>query len=119
MILRKGQFLAPNLIRGRQLNRLLDRGAALTVISYLQARKSGLRIGDDARYFWTGDVVILAPVAVAGLFLLGFGSAGQSVVVSQFSLGITDIAFSHRESTYPTVGLPGSNVLGRSRFRLD
>ncbi|MCH2569468.1 MAG: hypothetical protein MKZ98_13045 [Pseudomonadales bacterium] len=99
MILRKGQFLAPSLIRGRQLNRLLDSGAALIVISPLPARKSGLRTGDDARYFWTGDVVNLAPVAVAGQFLLGFGSAGQSVVVSQFSLGITDIAFSHREST--------------------
>ena len=99
MILRKGQFLAPSLIRGRQLNRLLDSGVALIVISPLQARKSGLWIGNDARYFWTGDVVILAPVAVAGQFLLGFGSAGQSVVVSQISLGITDNAFSHREST--------------------
>ena len=98
-MLRKGQFLAPSLIRGRQLNRLLDSGAALIVISPLQARKSGLRIGGDARYFWTGDVVNLAPVAVAGQFLLGFGSAGQSVVVSQISLGITDNAFSHREST--------------------
>ena len=99
MILRNGQFLAPSLIRGRLLNRLLDSGAALIVISPLQARKSELRIGDDARYFWTGDVVNLAPVAVAGQFLLGFGSAGQSVVVSQISLGITDNAFSHREST--------------------
>ena len=119
MIPHKGQFLAPGLIRGRQLNRLLDSGAALTVISPLQARKSGLRIGDEVRYFWAGDCVILAPVAVAGQFLLGFGSAGQSVVVSQFSLGITDIAVSHCESTYPTVWLLGMNLLGLSLFRLD
>ncbi|MEM7365098.1 MAG: retropepsin-like aspartic protease [Pseudomonadota bacterium] len=119
LIPHRGQFLVPCRIGDRQLNLLLDTGAALTVISPSQARKSGLHIGDDVRYFSTAGGVIQAPVVVAGQFVLGGESTGQRVVVSQLSLGIIDIPFSHGESAYPIDGLLGMNVLGRFRFRLD
>lgn len=111
-----GQFLVPCRIGDRQVNLLLDTGAAMTVITPELAHQSGLPVGTEERYFATAGGVIQAPVVVADHFVVGNAVVGAGVVIRQLSVGLIDIPFSPRLSAQ---GLLGMNVLGRFRFRLD
>ena len=120
LIPHRGQFLVPCRIGKTQVNLLLDTGAAMTVVLSVQARRSGLPIGNEVRYFATAGGVIQAPVVVADELILGGEFlAGEGVTINQLSLGLIDIPFSQGGSGVSVDGLLGMNVLGRFRFRLD
>ena len=120
LIPHRGQFLVPCRIGNTRVNLLLDTGAALTVLSTDQARRSGLPVGDEVRYFATAGGVIQAPVVVADEFTLGEEDLpGEGATINQLSVGLIDIPFSQRSAEVPVDGLLGMNVLGRFRFRLD